>query len=112
MSKQYDGYNLDDAGYVTDPGKFENEKWSTIALWNLVMDGLSDETYYVYDDEAPYDVFFVDEDFRQKYELWSDTYAVVLYTTGSGFVYCDQYTDKGWSFFLDCILPDEELSDE
>jgi hypothetical protein len=53
MAKQYEGYNLDDYGFVTDPGKFENEKCSTIAFWNMVMDGMSDETLYVVDDEPP-----------------------------------------------------------
>jgi len=113
MTKQYEGYNLDDAGYVTDPGKFDAEHWRTVALWNLVMEGFADETYYTYEDEPPTEVFIVtDEEFRQKYELFSDTYAVVLYTTGAGFVYCDQYTKKGFSFFLSCLLVEQELNDE
>lgn len=109
MPTEYDGYTLDKWGYVTDLGKFEGEHWRTIALYDLVMDGFSDDTFYPYEDGTAYDIFIVDsEEFREDYELYSDTYAVIVYTDSQGFVFADQYTETGYSFFLREVLGEEE----
>ena len=85
-------------GCANRPGKFEGCHWSTIALWEVVMDGGSDETIYL--DDEPYDCFVLSDEDRATYNLSADVYAIVLHEDSQGFVYGAQMTAENYESFL------------
>ncbi len=69
---------------IKDPGKFEGEPAYVRELWENVLDGRSDETLYLGD--QPFDVFYLDDVDRDRYEESTDTVAIILWETEQGFV--------------------------
>ncbi len=80
------GYNLDEHGCVRNPGKFEGEHWSTVAAYDIVMEGGGSETLY-WDESRATDVIILDDELRHLWEIEPDQHAFLLDTTGQGFVF-------------------------
>jgi hypothetical protein len=86
-------YRLDRKGHVKNPGKFEGEHWSTVALWDEVGEGNANECYE-WGEDAIEDVFIADEELRRAFKLPADIHAVSVFSNGQGFVTQTRYTEK------------------
>jgi hypothetical protein len=75
---------------IRTPGKFEGEPTYAEHFYNLMLDGVSDDT--IYDGETPVDVFKVSaEDIAQFPDLDGVDY-VILWESEQGFVYTREMT--------------------
>ena len=97
---------------IRDPGKFEGEPEYALVLYDLVMEGFSDETIFD-EDETPIDVFFVDDDLRQKCPgIDKDTFAVILWESTQGFVNTEELSEEQYEKLIEGTeasgFPDEE----
>ena len=79
-------YTLDSNGVVRNPGKFEAEHWTTVAMYDLVMNGMADDTWQWADDECE-DVFILDDELRRALNCDASEYAFTVYNDSQGFVY-------------------------
>lgn len=104
------GYAIDDLGRVANPGKFEGEHWSTIALWDVVMNGFQDETFYD-EDDSPLDVIALKDEDRITLELpdlqgesnMETITHVLLWENESGFVQSDWLSQEEYDAFVEKI---------
>jgi hypothetical protein len=94
-------YNVNMSGYVVSPGKFESEHWSTVSLYQDMMQGFADETLYDVDG-CPIDVFILDDSDHDELNVPAWIYAIALTESDSGFVSAEWLTEREF----------EELTDE
>ena len=75
-----DDYDVNEHGTIVSPGKFEGEPYYLVGLYDLILDGASDET------NGPADLITVDADLRAAYpEIDPTTVAFVVWTSDTGF---------------------------
>ena len=83
-------FNVDERGYITDPGRFEREPLYTPYFWEFFLNGCGEEDYGEL-------VFTIDEQdraaFPQYPELREHTH-VVLWQGEAGFIYCQAFTKE------------------
>src|SRR5208282_4626278 len=79
-------YQVDMGGRIASLGKFEGEHWSTVALYNVAIDGGADESLQWGEDECE-DIFILDDEMRAAIGCDATEYAVTLYHDSQGFVY-------------------------
>ncbi len=103
MNEQYeDIMDLFDGDVMTGilhaPGRFEGSHWTTVALWESAMDGFSDQILYL--DDLPYDIFVLDDEDRELYNIPANISHVVLWQDSHGFVLTEWMDEAEFSFLL------------
>jgi hypothetical protein len=80
-------YQINEHGTIVSPGKFEGEPVYAVALYDLVMDGASDES------AGPADLITVDADLRAAFpSIPADVVAFVVWTSDVGFFNVHEHT--------------------
>jgi hypothetical protein len=96
---------------VTDPGKFESESIETIYFYELMLDGVSDESIEL-ERDCFADIFVIDDEDRVRWELHADTAYVMLETSEQGFVSLTELTEKEYTRLqaesTDAVGPQED----
>ncbi len=82
-------YDVDPNGIIRSPGKFEGEHWSSVAAYDIVMNGGANDTLY-WSDGMVTDIILTGNELRKEWDLDQDTVAVSLEETDQGFISCAQ----------------------
>jgi hypothetical protein len=81
-------YQINEAGTIVSPGKFEGEPYYAVGLYDLVLEGCTDES------NGAADLITVDADLRTAYpEIPVDVTAFVVWTSDVGFFNVSEYAD-------------------
>lgn len=70
------GYEINDRGTITSPGKFEGEPWFVVALWDCVMEGGEDLLIGNLDNDVTSSWFKLDADILADFELGAHDYPI------------------------------------
>lgn len=94
-----DEYTLDEYGIVKDMGKFQGEPWTTVVIYDWMMDG-GGEIWSANEDSEEYDTLFeLDSEDRALLELENVTGTItraLLSISDAGFVSVTFLTDAEW----------------
>ena len=74
------------------PGKFEGEPIYSPYFYELMMDGMADET--IYEGDLMIEIFRVDEPDRAIFPELKDVYGVSMSNDENGFIYCSPLTEE------------------
>ena len=81
-------YDVDANGIIKSPGKFEGEMLYVPALWDIVLDGGSDDEQD--DDGLWVSTINVDAELRAEWPEIGDTKVIRLRESEQGFVYTEE----------------------
>ena len=87
---------------ITTPGKFEGCQEYALYFHDHVMNGFSDETYTDANGTV-YDVFWIEPNEKEMFDLSDIDYAAIYYTDDNGFVYCNMVTKQELYTFIENI---------
>ena len=79
-------YRLNEYGLIQDLGKFEGEHWSTVAFYDDVLNGCSDESLQWSEEGDCTDIFILSDTDRAAIGCNATEYAFLLDNDSQGFV--------------------------
>lgn len=83
-------YDVDNNGFIQNPGKFEMCPLYAVHFWDLVMSGCQDSTEYHNND--PIDIFNIMPEDTEAFPELGDTTRLEIWTDPSGFIHIGEYT--------------------
>ena len=89
---------------INKPGKFEGEREHALYFHELVQNGGGD--VYFDENDTCYDVFYLDDSDRKRFDLSDIDFAVIYYTDDNGFVYCPIVDEDELNTFIEDIESD------
>lgn len=91
--------------YNTKPGKFEGCSNYIEKLWELVLEGGSDETILT---DKDYEIFHVDEHLIESYGVPSEYYGkhILVYEEDNGLIYDNVLDEEDYQEFVDSVKED------
>lgn len=91
---------------VSGPGKFEGEPIYSPYLWDIAMNGFSDDI--IDDNGSTIDVCFINKEDMAVFPELKGSYAALIFADDIGFVYCVLKTEKEYQSYIDGLEPIED----
>jgi hypothetical protein len=87
-------YDVDEHGYICNPGKFEGEPLYVPYLWECVLNGDGETVDDPDQRDATMDLVMLSGDDKRHFPRLARSDIAILWEDNNGFVYCDLTTTK------------------